>query len=380
MELGVEAMGAITPVGDNLPLSAASIYTNARRYQALATVGVDGRAVIGAPTLIGDDVQGVDRLRVLAMLALQECGVRGGEMDPESRGAASLPVSAPLPLPLIVCAPALELFGCDADWLLRRMAEDADLPIDRDASRVLASGRGDLSGALDVVARLLLLREWPACLLLGVDSLVASERLVREVASGRVAGPRNVTGFVPGEAAAAVRLSLRGQGDTDDDDGCPAIIAGRGHCVGGAEPGASASALAEAADRALAAAGLPAAALGAVCHDGSGDWGQLEELALADRKPPLALAPQAQRFMPAISTGEVGAAAGVLSLAFLSLLLSKGVLSQPALAMFSSDGAARGAAVLVPASSDAGTPLPIGRAVGRATGRAAGRANDGGQE
>jgi 3-oxoacyl-[acyl-carrier-protein] synthase-1 len=230
-----------------------------------------------------------------------------------------------------------------------------------------------LSGALDAVERLLLLQEWPACLLLGVDSLVATERLVREVAGGRVAGPRNVTGFVPGEAAAAVRLSLRMQDDTDDDDGWPAIITGWGRGVGGgAEPASSAAALAEAADRALAAAGLPAAALGAVCHDGSGDWGQLEELALADRQPPLSLAPQAQRFMPAISTGEVGAAAGVLSLAFLSMLLSKGVLSQPALAMFCADGAARGAAVLVPGSSDAGTPRPVGRA--------AGRANDGGQE
>ena len=150
--------------------------------------------------------------------------------------AAALPVQ----LPLIVCARALEPFGCDADWLLQRMSDAADLPIDREASRVLASGRAELSGALDVVARRLLLQEWPACLLLGVDSLVAS---------------------------------------------CPAFIAGWGSCGGGAEPGSSTAALAEAAGRALVAAGLSAAALGAVCHDGSGDWGQLEELALANRDP-----------------------------------------------------------------------------------------------
>ena len=229
--LAIEAMGAITAVGDNLPLSVASIYTNARRYQALATVGADGRAVIGAPTLIGDDVQGVDRLRVLAMLALRECGAGGRDGSGIARGG--VPASPrSVRLPMIVCAPALEPFGCDAEWLLQRLVDDADLPIDRDASRVFASGRGELSWVRS--------SWWSGCCCCRSGRLAICSGSIRwSLRSGwwarwrRGGWPARAmsTGFVPGEAAAALRLSLRTQGD--DDDGWPAIITGWGRGVGG---------------------------------------------------------------------------------------------------------------------------------------------------
>jgi 3-oxoacyl-[acyl-carrier-protein] synthase-1 len=329
--LAVNGMGAITAVGGNVPLSVASIYTSGHRLEELAVEGSDGEKVVGAPTMIGAELQGADRLRVLGMLALQECGARMG-------GAR---------LPVVVLAPALEVYGRDAGWLLRRILDDTELPLDGDASCVLAVGRGGESQALALVGRLLLSDAWPSCLLLAVDSLVVAARLAREVATGRVAGGANPTGFVPGEAGAALLLSLRA------DAACAGVIAGAGHCEGGADYVTSAAVLVEAADRALGDAHVRARALSAVCHDGPGDWAQLEELALADGRPPLSLAPHAQRFIPAISTGEVGAASGILSLVTLSFLLTKGVLRSPALAMFTSDGAARGAAVLVPAGARA---------------------------
>jgi 3-oxoacyl-[acyl-carrier-protein] synthase-1 len=184
-------------------------------------------------------------------------------------------------------------------------------------------------------------------LLLAVDSLVVPARLAADLAAGRVAGVHNPTGFVPGEAGAALLLSLR------PDSRARAIITGAGHCDGGPTFLTAAAVLVEAAERALLDARLPAPALAAICHDGAGDWGQIGELALADGRPPLSLAPQAQRFLPAISTGEVGAASGVLSLAILAFLLAKGVFRRPALALFSSDGAARGAAILAPSASPA---------------------------
>ena len=108
--------------------------------------------------------------------------------------------------------------------------------------------------------------------------------------------------------------------------------------------------LADAAERALSNAGVTAPGLGAICHDGPGDWAQLEELALADARPPLSLVPAVQRLIPSISIGEVGAAACVLSLAIVALLVSKGVVQRPSLAMFAADGPARAAAVLAPAT------------------------------
>jgi 3-oxoacyl-[acyl-carrier-protein] synthase-1 len=264
------------------------------------------------------------------------------------RRAGSFRDSSPR-LPVVVVAPALDGYGeeVDADWLLSRMVSpmpgDVDLLLDREASVIIAAGRDSATQALAAVEQLLASGAWPACFLLGVDSLVTSVRLAREVATGRVASGRNPTGFVPGEASAALLLSLDAGAD------CAAIIAGAGHCEGGAAYKTSAAVLAEAADRALADAHVRPRTLSAIAHDGPGNWEQLEELTLADAWPPLSLAPHAQRFIPAISTGEVGAASGILSLTVLSFLLMKGVLQRPALALFSSRGAARGAAVLVPA-------------------------------
>jgi 3-oxoacyl-[acyl-carrier-protein] synthase-1 len=322
-------MGAVTAVGDNLPLSVAAIYTSGRRCEALTTLGADGRPVIGAPAAIGDDVRGIDRLRVLALMALQEC--LGDRFEQP-------------PLPAVVCTPSLDPFGCEPRWFLERLLDDADLALDPRGSRIIARGRGTLLDALAVAEQLLLTHEWPACLLIGVDSLIAPARLACEVEAGRVAGPGNATGFIPGEAGAAVMLSLRA------DAGSAAIIAGDGRCDGGPLFNTVAAVLADAADQALGNADVDASVLAATCHDGSGDWAQLEELALADARPPLSLAPQAMRLIPSISTGEVGAAAGVLSLAIVALLLSKGVLQQPALVMFAADGPARAAAVLAPAT------------------------------
>lgn len=332
MAIAIEAMGAITAVGDNLPLSVASIYTGGRRCEALAARGADGRPVIGAPAMIGDDVRGIDRLRVLALMALQEC--LGDQLEAQP------------PLPVVVCAPVLEPFGCDASWLLQRMLDDADPGLDPEGSRVIAGGRGGLPDALMLVEQRLASQEWPACLLVGVDSLVATARLAREVEAGRVAGPGNATGFIPGEAAAALLLSLRA------DAGSAAIITGLGRCEGGPPYNmfTTAAVLADAAERALANAGIAAPAIGLICHDGPGDWAQLEELAAADARPPLSLVPEAQRLIPSISTGEVGAAAGALSLAIVGLLLSRGVVHRPSLAMFASDGPARAAVVLAPAT------------------------------
>jgi hypothetical protein len=129
------------------------------------------------------------------------------------------------------------------------------------------------------------------------------------------------------------------------------VIAATGHSGGGPALFTAAAALAQAAERALGNARRSAGTLGAVCHDGPGDWAQIEELAVADGRPPLSAAPDAQRFLPAISTGDVGAASGVLSLAVLAFLQAKGVLTGPALALFAGNGPARGAAVLLPPGS-----------------------------
>jgi hypothetical protein len=50
---------------------------------------------------------------------------------------------------------------------------------------------------------------------------------------------------------------------------------------------------------------------------------------------------------PAIATGEIGAASGVLSLVAAAFFLDKGLAGEAAAALFTSGGPSRGAAVLV---------------------------------
>jgi len=342
--LAIRGMGAVTAVGDNLALSVASIYTHAQRFEVLEVTADDGRRVVGAMAPLGAEIQGAERLRLLALLALRECGAPLGS-DP-----------VPVPVPLIVCAPALATLGRDAGWLLQRVIADSALPLDAGASAVLELGRDGTPQALALARRLVSSRAWPACVVLAVDSLVLPARLAPELAAGRVAGTRNPTGFVPGEAAAALLLTARAA----PGPAAAAVIAGTGHS-GGRSVLLTAAALAQATQRALGAARVSAAALAAVCHDGPGDWPQLEEVALADGRWPLWAAPQAQRLLPAISTGEVGAAAGVLSLAVLAFLIDKGVLSGPSLALFAGSGPTRAAAVLVPPASVGAGGGPRGR-------------------
>jgi 3-oxoacyl-[acyl-carrier-protein] synthase-1 len=339
--LAIRAMGAVTAVGDNLPLTVAAIYTHAQRFETLGEAGADGQRVVGARAPIGADLMGIDRLRGLALLALRECAAHLGETR----------------VPLVICAPPLVAFGHDASWFLRQVIADSQLPIDLDASQVI-EGRGSHVRGLAIAARLVSSESWPACLLLAVDSLITAARVARDLAAGRIAGDNNPTGFVPGEAGAALLLSARGV-----DASATAVIGGVADVMGGPAFETGAAVLAEAADRALAGVRLSGAALGAICHDGSGDWAQLEELALADGRPPLSVAPHAQRFLPAISTGDVGAASGVLSIALLAFLISKGVIRRPALALSSTDGPARAAVVLMPAAADA-----AGRTRGRRRG------------
>src|SRR5256885_1241321 len=171
-------MGAVTAVGDNLPLSVAAIYTHAQRFENLGPLAADGQPVVGARAPIGAELEGVDRLRALALLALRECGAR----LPDVR------------VPLGICAPVLGAFGSDAGCFLRQVVADSGLPVDVDASRVIEAGRGAHVRALALARRLISVEAWPACLLLGVDSLITPARVARDLAAGRIASERTPTG------------------------------------------------------------------------------------------------------------------------------------------------------------------------------------------
>ena len=328
--LAVQSIGAVTAAGPNAALTMAAIHARSQLFGDTNVAGPAGDPITGALTPLLPKPGRIERLAALGLLALAEC-------------AAGQPES-PLPLPLLVCAPTAVDLGEPEGRLLDRIVADAARPIDLSRSRVIAQGKDALPEALAVAEQMLAARQVLGCYLLGTDSLIAPTRLRRLVRAGLVVDGVNSDGFVPGEGAAALLLVPR------RDRATMAVIAGLGRArdadLANGEA-ATGRAIGEAIDRALADAYVKPAQISAVVHDLSGQYALFEELALASARPPLVALPGLKMIQPAFATGEIGAASGVLSLAAAAFLLEHGVAREAAVALFTSDGPSRSAAVLV---------------------------------
>ncbi len=184
----------------------------------------------------------------------------------------------------------------------------------------------------------------PGCYLLGADSLVTPERLRRLAADDLLVDGVNSDGFIPGEGAAALLLIPH------IDRATKATIAGLGTARdGGLAKGdpATGQAIGQALEQAIAHARVKVAQISLATNDLSGRYALFEELSLAAARPPLATMRRLKMIQPALATGEIGAASGVLSLAALTFYLECEVAKEAAVALFTSEGAGRTAAVLV---------------------------------
>jgi 3-oxoacyl-[acyl-carrier-protein] synthase-1 len=303
------------------------------RIQLFGDTGLDGPAgnpITGALTPLRPKPGRLDRVAGLGLLALTDC-------------AAGLPPS-PLAVPVFVCSAETSDLGSPEGELLEAILAGAPFPVDRARSRILARGKDALPEALASIARLLTAREAPGCYLVGADSLIGRKRLRRLARAGTIVDGVNSDGFIPGEGAAALLLAPHA------DRATKAIIAGLGSARdAGLAKGQAATgqAIGQALDQALAEARLPPARLSAAVHDLAGQYALFEELALATARPPLASLPALKMIQPAIATGELGAASGVVSLAAAAFFLERGVAGEAAAALFMSAGPSRGAAILV---------------------------------
>ena len=329
----IDAIGAFTAVGKDAPETMSSLLSVVQLFDDLATFDSNGEPITGAATPIRSRVTGVERLAALALYAIEEC-------------VASTSNTAQT-FPLILAAPGPpDLSPGDANELLRRLAAESALRIDPALSRVIPRGRDAVPLALAEARKLLGSRRVSACLVAGVDSLIGSECVARLSAGRRVRDSSNPDGFTPGEAAACLIL-------TSDRSRRPAArLAGLGLSE---EPGSwsgdppvTGKGLSQAIASALGEAGVDAATLGYIAHDVSGEHAAFEELSLALGRLPPRDSEAAKTWGPATCVGEVGAAAGFVSLAMLAFYIEKSVLTRPGLASFISEGRVRGAAVVVP--------------------------------
>ena len=334
MSLGIGAIGVLGPNGASTSVVMASVLTAVQMFDDLDVAGPDGEPLGGAIVPLEGSPRGVKRLGALALGALLQCASDH---------------SGP-PAPLVVIAPAPEDVKVQPKELLAAILQaDAALPIERASSRVIQRGRQGIGDALRIAQELLTARRQSECYLLGVDSLVTGDRLSRLVRQGAVIHEGNPDGVIPGEAAVALRLSSDPRADTF------ATVIGFGASEeSGARQGGDAPLTGPRACTGSGAGPRRGSASDSACrpspdwvHDRSGPHRHFEELALARGRVPLAGVTGEATFMPGLSAGETGAAAGLLALATTAFFVEKRVIDGPGLCLFTSDDGWRGAAIVV---------------------------------
>jgi hypothetical protein len=246
---------------------------------------------------------------------------------------------------LVVCAPSdvdePELAD-KGSALLTALAKDAQLSIAPRASRVFADGRSAVVEALPFAVGALAQPDLAAVCLLGVDSMVTRPRLRCALEQGATFG-NGVR--APGEAAAAVVFTRRPRPDS------VAVLSGVGFAD---EPSATSGrknagqGLQTAIAKAVVDAGVSQASFARLIHHGSAK--AAEELAWSKSNPLFADSPNLSLLAPSITTGDSGAAAGVVSLAAAAFLIEKSFWPGTTLCCFS-DNHMRGAVVLNPLSA-----------------------------
>ncbi len=323
----IRTLGMICAAGYDAPTAVGSILSNVQLFDDLEVTGPGGVPITGAATRLPSSLRGVERLGALASLAIEE---------------AMAGISLGAPVPVIVCAPLLS--KPDGDRLLERITSDASAPADRARSRVVLEGRSSaISGVRSAVEGLASGRV-PACLVVGVDSLVEAERVRALLRAAEVLFEGQVEGYVPGEAAAALLLT-----PFPDPAASTALVGlglGREEGASGAAGPLTGEGYARAAAEALHRARLAPGQVAALSHECTGLQRQFEELLLARGRAPLDACQDARMLTASLAAGEVGAAAGILSIATMSHVIGKGLVEAAGLSFLRGEGGDRGAAAV----------------------------------
>lgn len=342
--VSITGLGAFTPVGVNIPQTMGSLVSRLQWFDDLDLRGPTGAPVSGARVRLSSVENAADRYVAMSRFALAECRESGSS----SRGAGE-------PVPLMLATSRARDLPCRADILLERVLdgdeETADgrngQRMDRAASRVFADGRLGALHALAAAQEVVSSGRASGCYVGGVDSLLDPVRLYELLDQGRLLDGSGSDGFVPGEAAAFLKVESRGVRGGSTVLASAAAEEPAAPRDGLAEP-ATGAALARAAIEALRAAELDPSKLGALVHDGASEPATVEEIAMAMSRLPFSVASPLRPWAPAYSVGEAGAAAAWLSLAMTAFFLREGVFEGPALVWLMSEGSRRAALVLGP--------------------------------
>lgn len=362
--LDVTGLGAVTAVGLNAMQTAACVRAKVCGYttrQTLAPPEPETRCapVPAAPRLKYDAARW---LQHLAIRALSEC------LGPT---ATAQPLALLLSIPeRYRCHPAFP----DGDPSSFVACLRARLPASLVARvDVFDTGHASAFQALDTARELLTRGNVAACLIGGVDSLLNDTDLERLKSAARLHGPDNPQGIIPGEAAVFLRFEPSARGPQIQPLARLLGVATgveANHAL--SEQFSTGEGLRDAIDKVLAmtesAVGIGEPLISQRFSDMNGERYRAIEGMLASQRAYRTRREHFEVCMPATSTGDVGAAAGYLSLLCAAMALFRGYAAGPAvICEGASDEGLRGACVLAPATGAPRPPFLSRHPVGAAT-------------
>lgn len=202
--LDIRAVGMACNVGLSAPAACCAMRANLSRFEETAFDDARGQPIVAAPAVEAvHGRQGHERLIPLMLLAVEEC----------IEGAGADPVEALRTVPCLIVVDGGDRPDLPPDLgqtLLAALRSRFGAQL-HPLSRVVA---GSATGTLEVMRRVraALSPQMPSCLVVAVDSLINRRMLQALEAARRLKTPDNSDGVIPGEAAAALWLSMSGHG------------------------------------------------------------------------------------------------------------------------------------------------------------------------
>ena len=331
--VAIRATGLVTSVGLSAPATCAAIRAGVTNPVETRFADRGGEWIMAHEVPLQRAWRGLDKLAMMAVTAIDEA-------------LAGVPPTEWRSIPMILCIAEDGRPGRSAalDDRLFLMIEAALQARFAESSLVVARGRVSVAHALDLSRRLLAQPAHDRVLIVATDSQLSWPTLRHYLADDRLLTGANSNGFMPGEAAGALLVSL--------PDGQPRLtcrgvgFGDEGAWLGSGQP-LRADGLVTAINAALSDAGCQMHDLGFRVSDLSGEQFFFKEAALALGRTLKQRRAEYDLWHPAECVGETGAAIGAIVLAVAEASCRKGYAASPdLLAHFANDTAPRAACVL----------------------------------
>ena len=188
--------GALTALGHNAPMNAASVHANLSRFGGSYMVDRAGEPMLlSMASFVGDEVRGLERLTALAVPALQEAIASLLKDDSGQRMLSEAGIC------LGVASPRPGLEDNVGESLLSRLAIELDIPLAEKRQCVIPAGHASVLLGVGKAIEWVSAGKVDLVLVGGVDSYYDLDTLEWLDEAKRLYSETNKDGFIPGEGA-----------------------------------------------------------------------------------------------------------------------------------------------------------------------------------